>query len=148
MRVIALLLVGMIMFPAPLFADVIDDVKLKWKISPLEEGDEAPFAGYLLNPDALAKIWSDFELLEKEKKLEIDYLTLKFEKQLETKDRLFNSNKKMYEERHQIQSNYIDKLEDSVLESNDWSTGWFVGGAVTGIAVSILIFYAAVEIRD
>jgi hypothetical protein len=123
MRVIALLLVGMIMFPAPLFADVIDDVKLKWKISPLEEGDEAPFAGYLLNPDALAKIWSDFELLEKEKKLEIDYLTLKFEKQLETKDRLFNSNKKMYEERLQIQSNYIDKLEDSVLESNDWSTG-------------------------
>ena len=136
MRVIALLLVGMIMFPAPLFADVIDDVKLKWKISPLEEGDEAPFAGYLLNPDALAKIWSDFELLEKEKKLEIDYLTLKFEKQLETKDRLFNS------------TNYIDKLEYSVLESNDWSTGWFVGGAVTGIAVSILIFYAAVEIRD
>ena len=148
MRVIALLLVGMIMFPAPLFADVIDDVKLKWKISPLEEGDEAPFAGYLLNPDALAKIWSDFELLEKEKKLEIDYLTLKFEKQLETKDRLFNSNKKMYEERLQIQSNYIDKLEDSVLESNDWSTGWFVGGAVTGIVVSVLIFYAAVEIRN
>lgn len=148
MRLLALLLIGLIICPGSLYADVKSDVKLDYKLSPLEKGDEAPFAGYLLNPDALAKIWSDFELLEKEKKLEIDYLTLKFEKQMETKDKLFNSNKKMYEERIQIQSNYIDKLEDSVLENNDWSTGWFVVGAVTGITVSILIFYAAVEIRD
>jgi len=150
-RLIILLLITLITlitFPAPLFADVISDVKLKYKLSPIEEGEEAPFAGYLLNPDALAKIWSDYELLEKEKKLEIDYLTLKFEKQMETKDELFNSNKKMYENQLNLQSTYIDKLEENVLEDDDWTTAWFAGGAVSGIVVSILIFYAAVEIRN
>lgn len=148
MRLIILLLIALITFPAPLFADVINDVKLKYKLSPVEKGQEAPFAGYLLNPDALAKIWSDYELLEKEKKLEIDYLTLKYEEQLSTKDKVFESNKKMYEEQLNLQSTYIDKIEERILEDDDWTTAWFAGGAVSGIVVSILIFYAAVEIRN
>ena len=148
MRLIVLLLIALITFPAPLFADVVDDVKLSWKISPLEEGDKAPFAGYLLNPDALAKIWSDFELLEDENKLKVEYLTLKYEEQLSAKDKIFDSNKRMYEDQLNLQSTYIDKLEERVMEDEDWTTAWFAGGAVTGIAVSILIFYAAVEIRD
>ena len=148
MRLIVLSLIALITFPAPLFADVVDDVKLSWKISPLEEGDKAPFAGYLLNPDALAKIWSDFELLEDENKLKVEYLTLKYEEQLSAKDKIFDSNKRMYEDQLNLQSTYIDKLEERVMEDEDWTTAWFAGGAVTGIAVSILIFYAAVEIRD
>ena len=148
MRLIILLLITLITFPAPLFADVINDVKLKYKLSPVEEGEEAPFAGYLLNPDALAKIWSDYELLEKEKKLEIDYLTLKYEEQLSTKDKVFDSNKRMYENQLNLQSTYIDKIEERILEDDDWTTAWFAGGAVSGIVVSILIFYAAVEIRN
>ena len=116
MRLIILLLIALITFPAPLFADVINDVKLKYKLSPVEKGQEAPFAGYLLNPDALAKIWSDYELLEKEKKLEIDYLTLKYEEQLSTKDKVFESNKKMYENQLNLQSTYIDKIEERILE--------------------------------
>lgn len=148
MRLIVLLLIALITFPAPLFADVVDDVKLSWKISPLEEGDKAPFAGYLLNPDALAKIWSDFELLEDENKLKVEYLTLKYEEQLSAKDKIFDSNKRMYEDQLNLQSTYIDKLEERVMEDDDWTTAWFAGGAVTGIVVSVLIFYAAVEIRD
>jgi len=148
MRLIILLLIALITFPAPLFADVINDVKLKYKLSPIEEGEEAPFAGYLLNPDALAKIWSDYELLEKENKLKVEYLTLKYEEQLSTKDRVFDSNKRMYENQLNLQSTYIDKLEERVMEDEDWTTAWFAGGAVSGIVVSILIFYAAVEIRD
>ena len=148
MRLIVLLLIALITFPAPLFADVVDDVKLSWKISPLEEGDKAPFAGYLLNPDALAKIWSDFELLEDENKLKVEYLTLKYEEQLSAKDKIFDSNKRMYEDQLNLQSTYIDKLEERVMEDEDWTTAWFAGGAVTGIVVSVLIFYAAVEIRD
>ena len=148
MRLIVLSLIALITFPAPLFADVVDDVKLSWKISPLEEGDKAPFAGYLLNPDALAKIWSDFELLEDENKLKVEYLTLKYEEQLSAKDKIFDSNKRMYEDQLNLQSTYIDKLEERVMEDEDWTTAWFAGGAVTGIVVSVLIFYAAVEIRD
>lgn len=148
MRLIVLLLIALITFPAPLFADVVDDVKLSWKISPLEEGDKAPFAGYLLNPDALAKIWSDFELLEDENKLKVEYLTLKYEEQLSAKDKIFDSNKRMYEDQLNLQSTYIDKLEERVMEDDDWTTAWFAGGAVTGIVVSVLIFYAAVEIRN
>lgn len=148
MRLIILLLIALITFPAPLFADVINDVKLKYKLSPIEEGEEAPFAGYLLNPDALAKIWSDYELLEKENKLKVEYLTLKYEEQLSTKDKVFDSNKRMYENQLNLQSTYIDKLEERVMEDDDWTTAWFAGGAVTGIVVSVLIFYAAVEIRN
>ena len=137
----------LVTFPVISFADDVP------KIKPMNKGEVAPFAGVLFNSSAVAQTIAEKEynaqqcrlriqhLEQKEKakcdllvstvKVEVDFLKQKYGSILKIKDEEVNRFQKLALER-----------------SNKNSHWWFAGGVVTGIVTSVVIFYAAVEIRE
>jgi len=119
-------------------------------MTPLAEGDVAPFAGRLLNDEAITSIITmkefaeeqcsiqeslDFSLTMTEKQLEIDYL---------------QAEKEILQQKHdllmQIKDNEIEILRSHV---NPKRQMWvFFGGFLVGTTSSLLTYYAVVEIND
>lgn len=112
----------------------------------LKEAETAPFDGYLLHKTAMVKLITEREkevnlwkvtLETEKKKLQLDLETLTKKKDLE-----LQINKEMYEALLKIKQDRVDALQS---ESN-WGTAKLVGGVVIGFAVSIAMFYAAVQV--
>lgn len=119
-------------------------------MTPLEEGELAPFAGRLLNDEAITSIITmkefaeeqcsiqeslDFSLKITEKQLEIDYLQAEKE-----------TLQKKHELLMQIKDNEIEILREHI---NPKRQMWvFFGGFLVGTASSLLTYYAVVEIND
>ena len=119
-------------------------------MTPLEEGEPAPFAGRLLNDEAITSIITmkefaeeqcsiqeslDFSLKITEKQLEIDYLQAEKE-----------TLQKKHELLMQIKDNEIEILREHI---NPKRQMWvFFGGFLVGTTSSLLTYYAVVEIND
>lgn len=119
-------------------------------MTPLEEGELAPFAGRLLNDEAITSIITmkefaeeqcsiqeslDFSLKITEKQLEIDYLQAEKE-----------TLQKKHELLMQIKDNEIEILREHI---NPKRQMWvFFGGFLVGTTSSLLTYYAVVEIND
>jgi hypothetical protein len=145
-QTLILILVVLFTFPAHIFAQETP------KVTDVQKGQPAPFTGTLLNPPAAAQIIAVKENTKAECKLQYDYIKqrekTKCDLLLGNANTSLTAANKKYETILQIKDDEIQRLQDITLEKpNDNSTWWYTGGILTGILVSIGVFYAVVEIQ-
>jgi len=144
-KIIAILL--LITFPVMAFADDLP------KIKPMNKGEIAPFAGVLFNPTAIAQTIAEKEYNAQQCRLRTEHLE---QKEKAKCDLLVSITKveidflqKKYDSIIKIKDEEINRLQKVALERpNNNSHWWLAGGMVAGIITSVVIFYAAVEIKE
>jgi hypothetical protein len=126
--------------------------ELEGVVTSLSSGEEAPYAGALLDPVAAAKMIVDQKYLRSEIELE---LRKEFQQELASKRLAFDlikvehdSLKKIHEQTILLRDQQIEDLNQLLKEemSNDYSEWWMLGGVAIGIVLSVAVFYASVEI--
>jgi hypothetical protein len=112
----------------------------------LKETETAPFDGFLLHKDAMVKLIVDkkheVESLKLQFDTDIKKLKLDWDTDLKKKDLELSINKDMYESILKVRQDRIDQLSSE----QKWSDVKLIGGFVLGFAVSIAMFYAAVQV--
>ena len=146
-KLLALLVLSSYLTALPAFAEEVDvDDDGEGDYVELKEQEPAPFDGFLLHKDAMVKLITEreqeigriklhFDTELKKKDLELETLTKKKEVEL-------NISKEMYESLLKIKQDRIDQLSSE----QKWSDLKLIGGFVLGFAVSIAMFYAAVQV--
>jgi hypothetical protein len=147
-KIIAFFLAILIIFlPAHAAAD-----ELQGKVTSLALDQKAPYAGILLDPIAASKMVVNQKYLRAEIELE---LRKEFQEDLADKrmayDLLkveYDSLSKLHEELLIIKDTQIEQLQVALKDeiSSDHTEWWALGGVAIGIALSIAVFYASVEI--
>ena len=143
-KIIATIL--LVTFPVISFANDVP------KIKPMNKGEVAPFAGVLFNSSAVAQTIAEKEYNAEQCRLRIEHIE---QKEKAKCDLLVATTKveidflqKKYDSIMKIKDEEINRFQKLALERpNKNSHWWFAGGMVSGIATSIIIFYAAVEIK-
>jgi len=120
------------------------------RITNLEEGDEAPYKGVLLDTNSAARLLAEEEYKQIECNLKINYETQKIIAQhaleMGNVQSALDSLKEQNRSILSIKDSEILRLQELALKNpNDNANWWFAGGLVAGIVTSIAIFYAAVE---
>lgn len=115
--------------------------------------EPAPYAGILLDSEAAAKMLAEKKFLglqhELKLDLEIKKLTAIHELNLGLLQSRYDSLQTQHEQVLEIKNSEIFRLQEIVKDRpNSNSEWWLAGGIVIGIALSIGIFYAAVEISE
>jgi len=137
----------MVLAPTLSYANELDG-----KVTSLSLDEKAPYAGVLLDPIAASKMIIDQRYLRSELELE---LRKEFQQELSNKRLAFDlvkvehdSLKKIHEQTILLRDQQIDDLNQLLKEemSNDYSEWWMMGGVLTGIVLSVVVFYASVEI--
>lgn len=144
-KIIAIIL--LITFPVMAFAD--DTPKIK----PMNKGESAPFSGVLFNSSAVAQTIAEKEYNAEQCRLRIEHIE---QKEKAKCDLLVATTKveidflqKKYDSIMKIKDEEINRFQKLALEKpNKNSHWWFAGGMVAGIVTSVVIFYAAVEIKE
>ena len=125
---------------------------LEGKVTSLSLGEEAPYAGVLLDPIAASKMIVNQKYLRSEIELE---LRKEFQQELSSKRLTHDmlqidhiSLQKIHEETLMLKNNQINDLnallKDEIGNNNhQW---WAFGGAIAGIVLSVAVFYASVEV--
>ncbi len=155
-KLIAIFLSFMLVFPATVFAD---DTPTENESSLglgtftlLAKDQKAPFAGFLFDQAAIAKFLAETEFKLLELNLKHDFELRKSEALWQLK--LDNSLASLtaLQEKHTsltaIKDNEIERLTKIAVEQNDYSTLWFVGGIVLGIALSVGVVYGVSASMD
>ena len=136
-----------VFFPVQLQAQ-----ELEGSVTSLSLGDPAPYAGVLLDPIASSKMIVDQKYLRMEIELQ---LRKEFQKELSDKRLAFdllkiehNSLNKIHEETLSLKNQQINDLNALLKDQigNNHTELWVLGGMITGIALSIAVFYASVEV--
>ena len=147
-KLLAIFVLSSYLTALPAFAEETDvDDDGEGDYVELKEQETAPFDGFLLHKNAMVKLITEreqeigriklhFDTDLKKKDLELETLTKKKEIEL-------NINKEMYESLLKIKQDRVDQLSSE----QKWSDLKLVGGFVIGFAVSIAIFYAAVQVK-
>jgi hypothetical protein len=126
--------------------------ELEGKVSSIELGDPAPYAGVLLDQIAASKLIVDQKYLKTEIELN---LRKEFQKELADKRLAFdllkveyNSLSKIHEETLSLKNQQINDLNGLLKEeiSDKHTEWWALGGVITGIVLSVAVFYASVEV--
>jgi len=126
--------------------------ELEGKVSSIELGDPAPYAGVLLDQIAASKMIIDQRYLRTEIELG---LRKEFQKELANKRLAFdlltveyNSLNKIHEETLLLKNQQINDLNGLLKEeiSDKHTEWWALGGVVVGIILSVTVFYASVEV--
>ena len=127
---------------------------LQGKVTAISKGQEAPYAGTLLDEIASAKMIADkkYAALELELKLRKEFAKEFADKKM-SYDILksdFDSLQKTHTALMEIKEKQITNLNELLKEEMgpDYSSLWFAGGIVIGIVVSVAIFFAATEIKQ
>ena len=126
--------------------------ELEGKVTSVELGDPAPYAGVLLDQIAASKLIINQKYLRAE--IELD-LRKEFQKELSEKRLAFdlleveyNSLSKIHEETLSLKNQQINDLNSLLKEeiSDKHTEWWALGGTVVGIVLSVAVFYASVEV--
>ena len=128
-------------------------VSLQGKVTAISKGQEAPYAGTLLDEIASAKMVADkkYAALELELKLRKEFAKDFADKKM-SYDVLksdFDSLQKTHTALMEIKEKQITNLNELLKEEMgpDYTSLWFAGGVLVGIIVSVSIFFAATEIK-
>ena len=145
-QTLILLLALALIFPAYAFAQETP------KVMDIQKGQTAPFSGTLLNPTAAAQIIAEKENFKSECNLRYEYIKQREKAKCDLL--LGNANTSLraanmkYETILSIKDDEIERLQDIAVERpNDNSIWWYAGGILTGILVSVGVFYAAIEVQ-
>ncbi len=126
--------------------------ELEGTVTSIAQGDPAPFSGILLDSIAASKMIVDKKYLKSE--IELD-LRKEFQQELSNKRLAFDllkvehdSLKKIHEETILLRDQQINNLNELLREemSDDYTEWWVIGGVALGIALSVITFYASVEV--
>ena len=127
--------------------------ELQGRVTALAQGEDAPYAGILLDEIASAKMVADkkYAILELELKLHKEFAKEFADKKLafDLLQAEHGTLTKTHEALMGIKEDQITDLNKMLKDeiSADYSALWFAGGVVAGILVSVAIFFAAVEIK-
>jgi hypothetical protein len=124
---------------------------LDGEVYSIKEGEAAPYAGILLDGIAAAKMITNQKYLKAEVELE---LRKEFQEELlnnslslDLLQAEFNNYKELNQNILSIREEEISQLNNLLKEEiSDYSHWWYAGGVLTGILLSIGIFYVATEI--
>ena len=128
--------------------------ELKGKVTSVNKGDAAPYAGILLDEIASAKMIADKKYASLELQLK---LRKEFAQEFATKKMAYDLIKTDYDSLQKTHTELMKIKEDQITHLNkllkdemgpDYSSLWFAGGIVAGIIVSVAIFFAATEIKQ
>ena len=148
MRSLIFLLVSLLVFQPLVLAQEVEPI-----ITDIIEGQAAPFSGTLLNPAAVAQMLAEKETSETECELRIEYAE---DRQQAMCDLVVDSTAASLEalqERYNtimdIKDQEIERLTEIAIEADhrDFSTVWFTGGVILGVATTIAIAFAINEIE-
>tara|TARA_R110002020_G_scaffold304976_1_gene520802 strand:+ start:163 stop:603 length:441 start_codon:yes stop_codon:yes gene_type:complete len=124
------------------------------KISVLKKGQKAPFNGILFDKQAEATMTAKRESVVKICNLEKDYQKKGLEADCSLSTKTLSAQLSSEQAKHKalmkIKDGQVSRLTEALKESNkpDYHNLWFAGGFVAGVALSLGIFYAAVEIKN
>ena len=126
--------------------------ELEGKVTSLTLDEKAPYAGVLLDPIAASKMIVDQRYLRSEIELQ---LRKEFQQDLANKRLAFDLLKVEYDSLQKIHKD-ITLLRDQQINDlnlllkeemgNNYTEWWVMGGVVTGIILSVAVFYASVEV--
>ena len=112
----------------------------------LKKDEPAPTYGLFFDPPAMAKLIAKQEtklaLLKLEKETELNKIKLNLETDLKKKELENQINKELNNSIIKAKEERIELLEKQVR----WSGAYMTGGFLVGVAVSITILYAAVQV--
>tara|TARA_R100000152_G_C6674150_1_gene109700 strand:+ start:267 stop:737 length:471 start_codon:yes stop_codon:yes gene_type:complete len=149
-KILSLFLVLLItMLPTVAYAD--DVTKLEGRIVPIEKNARAPFSGILLDTTAATKVTIDkkYSLLKYELQLDLALKkqSAEYKLKLDTLQLSLDTLKLKTDSILKIKNDEIARLQELVKKDpNDYTHWWLAGGVVIGVALSIGIFFAAVEV--
>lgn len=112
----------------------------------LKAGETAPVDGLLFDPPALSKLIANqqtkLNLITLEKDTEIGKIKLDLDTVIKKKEAEIKINKELSEDLIKIKQERIEQLTKEMK----WNNLYFVGGFTVGVVISIVIFYAAVQV--
>ena len=145
----SLVSLAVLLAPLPAYSSEAD---LQGRVTSLSLDDPAPYSGVLLDAIAASKMLVDKKYLRIEIELQ---LRKEFQKDLAEKRMAYDllkvdhdSLRKIHDQTIIIKEKQINDLnlmlkEEMQPEHTEW---WLFGGVAVGIALSVLVFYASVEI--
>ena len=120
------------------------------KVAEIKQGQNAPFNGILYNYQANAVLLTSKEKGQLECSLQLKHNAAKEKAKCDlltsTGKASLTATEKKYDIILKIKNDQIGHLEKLALDRpNAYSHWWFAGGVVSGVALSLGIFYAAVQ---
>ena len=120
------------------------------KVAEIKQGQKAPYNGILYNYEANAVLLASKEKGQLECSLQLKHSAAKEKAKCEmltsTVKASLGATEKKYDAILKIKNDQIDHLEKITLnQPNSHNHWWFAGGFVGGVALSLGIFYAAVQ---
>ena len=129
----------LVLFPLTIMANDLP------QITPLEQGQEAPYSGILYTPPAVAETIAQREALVAQHNLNLEILEERLRAELGlTIDNLqvdLNACNQNYNQMVAIKDEQIKNLQELALDSND-SHWWLAGGILSGVLITVGILYA------
>jgi len=122
------------------------------KVTDLQKDQKAPYAGVLLDPIAASRMLVNEKYLKIETELK---LRKEFSLEISRKALAFDLLKSEHDALRKIHVDILKIKEQQVVDlnkllrdqaSSDNSEWWLAGGVLVGIALSIAVFYASVEV--
>ncbi len=148
MRFLIFFLVSLLVIQPLALAQEVEPI-----ITDIIEGQTAPFSGTLLNPAAVAQMLAEKEASEAECELRIEYAEDRQQAMCDLVVDSTTASLEALQERYNtimdIKDQEIERLTEIAIEADhrDFSTVWFVGGVIVGVATSIGIAYAVRNIE-
>ena len=120
------------------------------KVAEIKQGQKAPFNGILYDYEANAVLLASKEKGQLECSLQLKHSASKEKAKCDmltsTVKASLTATEKKYDAILKIKNGQIDHLEKITLEQpNAYNNWWFAGGFLSGVALSMGIFYAAVQ---
>ena len=120
------------------------------KVAEIKQGQKAPYNGILYNYEANAVLLASKEKGQLECSLQLKHSAAKEKAKCDmltsTVKASLTATEKKYNAILKIKNDQIDHLEKITLDRpNAYSHWWFAGGFIGGVALSLGIFYVAVQ---
>ena len=120
------------------------------KVAEIKQGQKAPYNGILYNYEANAVLLASKEKGQLECSLQLNHSLAKEKAKCDmltsTVKASLSATEKKYDAILKIKNGQIDHLQKITLDQpNSYNSWWFAGGFLGGVALSMGIFYAAVQ---
>jgi hypothetical protein len=142
-RLISLILAFLIIIPTNVYSDTP-------KVADIRQGQKAPYNGVLYNYEANAVLLTVKDKGQLECTLQLKYSLAKEKAKCDmlnsTVKASLEATEKKYDAILKIKNDEIEHLQKITLDKpNAYNHWWFAGGVISGVALSMGIFYAAVQ---
>jgi len=120
------------------------------KVAEIKQGQKAPYNGILYNYQANAVLLASKEKGQLECSLQLNHSLAKEKAKCDmltsTVKASLTATEKKYDAILKIKNEEVERLHKLVMDKpNDYNNWWFAGGFLGGVALSMGIFYAAVQ---